>query len=260
VLYHVFNYSRQRITGLPRAHRKEIVLEEPARYLGEAGVEDILEECYAQLGKHGCRLLPVTQQYAQLARSRVRPVVLGNSSRLMLMRQNERRDLDDLARDIEIADSMKDEILAFPRPVDLPERMRHACVALLSRGGGEGSGGVIRHHASPEMRIAAESAGEIFDRMRPEGARSAAEALEAVRAELGREGISTPGCSPGQNEVRAGLRVSDREGSGVRITLDTSDGRLGDHPFGEPGALVARGTPGVSLAAETRKPSGGSNS
>lgn len=169
-LFQIFNQVRQRVTQLPRAQRKELILEEPARYIGDAGVEDVIEEGYAQMGKYGCRILPVTQQYAQLARSRVRPIVFGNASRIWLMRQNDRRDLEDLSRDIDVPVPLREAVLRFPRPVDQPEDRRFASVALIQKGEGAAVGGVLRHVASKEMQAIAESSGAGFDQRTQTGA------------------------------------------------------------------------------------------
>lgn len=162
-LHQILTMLRQRITTMPRALRKEIILEEPARYLDEPGVEEIFEEGYAQLGKYGCRLFPVTQQYAQFARSRIRPVVFGNSSQFWLMRQNERRDLEDLAKDLELPSAAKSAVMRFPRPVEQPEGARFSSVALVSRNADGVTCGVARHVASAAMRRVAESSGAGFD-------------------------------------------------------------------------------------------------
>jgi hypothetical protein len=86
------------------------------------------------------------------------------------MRQNDRRDLEDLSRDIDVPVPLREAVLRFPRPVDQPEDRRFASVALIQKGEGAAVGGVLRHVASKEMQAIAESSGAGFDQRTQTGA------------------------------------------------------------------------------------------
>ena len=96
----ITGFTRQHIISLPRSSWKRILYEELARFLDVPGGEKIVAESYAQLRKFNCWTASIVQQYSRFKDARIRPVVIGNSKQFFLMRQNDRGDLADLARDL----------------------------------------------------------------------------------------------------------------------------------------------------------------
>jgi len=96
----ITNHARKHIMTLPRALRKRIVYEEVARFLDIPGGQEIVQESYAQLRKFNCWNISIVQQYARFKQSRIRSAVFGNSRQFFIMRQNDRLDLEDMAKDI----------------------------------------------------------------------------------------------------------------------------------------------------------------
>ena len=101
---------------MPGVLRKRIEYQEVARLLHILGGEQIVREGYAQVRKFNCWNVAIVQQYARFKESRIRSAVFGNSRQFVLMRQNDRADLDDMARDIGLTEVTKHAILAHPLP------------------------------------------------------------------------------------------------------------------------------------------------
>jgi type IV secretory pathway VirB4 component len=116
----ITGFTRQHIISLPRARRKRIIYEELARFLDVPGGEKIVTESYAQLRKFSCWTASIVQQYSRFKDSRIRPVVIGNSKQFYLMRQFDRSDVDDIARDIGLPEPVCSAIQNYPMPEQQP--------------------------------------------------------------------------------------------------------------------------------------------
>jgi type IV secretion system protein TrbE len=110
----ITGFTRQHIISLPRDQWKRIVYEELARFLDVPGGEKIVEESYAQLRKFNCWTAAVVQQYAKFKKSRIRPVVVGNCKQFWFMRQFDRSDVEDIARDVGLPESVCGVIQSYP--------------------------------------------------------------------------------------------------------------------------------------------------
>lgn len=162
-MYLIANRLRQRVIMMPRAQRKQFVFEEPSRYLEVGGVEQLFGEFYAQMGKFACHILPVTQQYGQLARSALRPVIFGNSKQFFLFKQNDRHDLDEQGDAVGLPESARAAIRGFTAPEYQREDDRFSQMAVFSQEGEHTQCGVVRNYVTPEMLYVSESSGERYD-------------------------------------------------------------------------------------------------
>ena len=162
-LYLLGNVIRQHVITLPRAWRKEGIYEEPSRYIGVGGAKELFSEMYAQMGKFGYRILPVTQQYSQLAQSELRPVIFGNSKQFWIFRQNDRADLDDLGSAIGLSAAGKEMIRSYSAPEYQSGNARYSEMAVWCQEGVKVSCGTSRNFATREMLYVSESSGQIFD-------------------------------------------------------------------------------------------------
>jgi len=162
-LYLLGNVIRQHVITLPRAWRKEGIYEEPSRYIGVGGAKELFSEMYAQMGKFGYRILPVTQQYSQLAQSELRPVIFGNSKQFWIFRQNDRADLDDLGAAIGLSAAGKEMIRNYSAPEYQNSDQRYSEMAVWCQEGVKVSCGTSRNFATREMLYVSESSGQIFD-------------------------------------------------------------------------------------------------
>jgi hypothetical protein len=112
----IANYTRSHMMSLPRALRKVNVFEEVARFALIPTGKKVLRESYQQLRKYNVWNLASVQNYELFKNSDIRGPVLGNSRMLFLLRQSDRADVEDLAKDFPIPDTVKDAVMTHPEP------------------------------------------------------------------------------------------------------------------------------------------------
>ncbi len=128
----ISGFSRQHIISLPRHLRKRILYEELARFLDVPGGEKVVAEAYAQLRKFSCWTASIVQQYSRFKSSRIRPVVIGNSKQFFLMRQFDRTDIDDIAHDIGLPESVCSAIQNYPMPEQQPDGQKFSSICFFT--------------------------------------------------------------------------------------------------------------------------------
>ncbi len=112
----IANYTRSHMMRLPRGLRKANVFEEVARFALIPTGKKVLRESYQQLRKYNVWNLASVQNYELFKNSDIRGPVLGNSRILFLLRQSDRADVEDLARDFPIPEAAKDAVMTHPEP------------------------------------------------------------------------------------------------------------------------------------------------
>jgi hypothetical protein len=127
------------------------------------GGEDIVKESYAQLRKFNCWNISIVQQYARFKESAIRAAVFGNSRQFMLMRQNDRADLEDIARDIEISEVTKQAILTYPMPDQQPSE-KYAAFTYFHTDAVRPVCGTAHNIASSEILYCSSSTGAHFEK------------------------------------------------------------------------------------------------
>lgn len=128
----VAGFMRQHIISLPREKWKRIIYEELDRFREIPGGEKIVSESFAQLRKFSCQATAIFQQASRLKNSPLRPVIFGNSKQFFLMRQFDRSDLDDIAKDINLPESVCAAIQRYPMPEQQPEGKKFSSVCFFS--------------------------------------------------------------------------------------------------------------------------------
>src|SRR5438876_9314828 len=159
----ITNHARKHIMTLPRAVRKRNVYEEVARFLDIPGGQEIVQESYAQLRKFNCWNISIVQQYARFKQSRIRSAVFGNARQTFIMRQNDRTDLEDMARDIALPEVTQHAIMNYPLP-DHQTGQKYAPFTYLHTDSTRALCGTVHNVASPEMLYCTSSSGEHFDK------------------------------------------------------------------------------------------------
>lgn len=145
----ISGFARQHLLALPRSVRKRIVFEEVSRFLEVPGGERIVAEGYAQLRKFNCWVVSIVQQYARFRQSRVRSAVIGNAKQFFLMRQADRGDLAELARDLALPESAVEAIQQYPLPEQLPAESRHSSICYFLPTAQPPQCGTLRHFPAP---------------------------------------------------------------------------------------------------------------
>ena len=159
----IANYGRQHIITLPRGKRKRVIFEEVARTLDIPGGEQLVSEFYAQLSKFSTWIVSIVQQYSRFQHSGIRPIVFGNAKQFFFTRMNDRREIEDVARDLELSDATKEAISRYPLPEHLPDHNKYAALTYYQLDVQQPLCGTIRNRVSKEMLFCSSSTGEDFD-------------------------------------------------------------------------------------------------
>ncbi len=159
----IANYGRQHIITLPRGARKRVIFEEVARTLDIPGGEQLVSEFYAQLSKFSTWIISIVQQYSRFQRSGIRPIVFGNAKQFFFTRMNDRRDIEDVAKDIDLSDATKEAVSRYPLPEHLPPQNKYAALTYYHLDAQQPRCGTIHNRVSPEMLFCSSSTGEDFD-------------------------------------------------------------------------------------------------
>jgi len=159
----IANYGRQHIITLPRGARKRVVFEEVARTLDIPGGEQLVSEFYAQLSKFSTWIISIVQQYSRFQRSGIRPIVFGNAKQFFFTRMNDRRDIEDVAKDIDLSATTQEAISRYPLPEHLPDSNKYAALTYYHLDVQQPLCGTIHNRVSPEMLFCSSSTGEDFD-------------------------------------------------------------------------------------------------
>jgi len=159
----IANYGRQHIITLPRGARKRVVFEEVARTLDIPGGEQLVSEFYAQLSKFSTWIISIVQQYSRFQRSGIRPIVFGNAKQFFFTRMNDRRDIEDVAADIDLSEATKEAISRYPLPEHLPDSNKYAALTYYHLDVQQPRCGTVHNRVSPEMLFCSSSTGEDFD-------------------------------------------------------------------------------------------------
>lgn len=159
----ITHHTRQHLVTLPRSQRKRIIYEEVARFLDIPEGEKIVRESYAQMRKFNCWTVSIVQQYTRFKESRIRSTVFGNSRQFILLRQNDRADLEDIAQDIELPEITRQRIMSYPLPDQQPGQ-KFAAFTYFHLDTPRPLCGTVHNIASPEMLYCSSTSGEHFER------------------------------------------------------------------------------------------------
>ncbi len=182
----IANYGRQHIITLPRSIRKRVIFEEASRTIGVNGGEELIQEFYAQLSKFNTWIISIVQQYAQFKESKIRPIVFGNAKQFFFTRMNDRRDVADLAQDIDLSGAAQDVITRYPLPEHLDEKNRYSSLTYYHLDAQAPLCGTIQNRASKEMLYCASSTGSDFER-RERDLRKARDIIQGILANANQE-------------------------------------------------------------------------
>lgn len=159
----ISNFIRHHIVKMPRGSKKRIIFEEISRFLNIPGGDSILSEAYAQLRKYSCWVLCVTQQFSQLKATPLYKVIIGNSKLFLLMKQNQKEDIEDIAESIGLPDTAKEAIRSYTLPEHQSANEKCSFVTVYALDGKNNYCGTIKIKPSKELLYVASSDGRIFD-------------------------------------------------------------------------------------------------
>ncbi|MDX2187169.1 MAG: hypothetical protein SFV32_09570 [Opitutaceae bacterium] len=176
----IANYTRSHMMRLPRALRKRNIFEEVARFSLVPSGKKVLRESYQQLRKYNVWNVATVQNYEQFRNSDIRGAVLGNSRMLFLMRQSDRSDIEDLAKDFPIPEAVKDSVMSHPEPEKIIGK-KYSQFTYYHTDERRPMIVTMRNVASREMLYCAASSGAHFDQ-RAKALRGHKDIVEAIIA------------------------------------------------------------------------------
>jgi type IV secretion system protein TrbE len=117
----ITNQVRNHVQGMPRAVRKQVVIEEMTSFLKIPNGEEIIIDFYERFRKYSAQVVSVFQHYSTLleAHPKVAHAILGNSDAMMLLRNPNRKDLETLSSFVYLPQVIRDKIASFPKPADM---------------------------------------------------------------------------------------------------------------------------------------------
>jgi hypothetical protein len=168
----IANEVRNHIQGMPRGLKKQVIIEEMISFLKVPNGAEIVVDYYERMRKYSCQVTSVFQNYATLleASPKVAKAIISNSSAMILLRNHNRKDLDDLGQFMPrpLPEVIKDQITRFPKPAELEGDQAYAGFVYVRLDQEEPRYTVGRNYISREVEKITSSSGEDFDRKRKE--------------------------------------------------------------------------------------------
>jgi hypothetical protein len=124
---------RQIIANMPRSIRKRFSWEEFAADLDVPQNAVLAAELVAQFAKLGCTFVYLIQNYSQFKTLPVCDALLGNSSQYFLFRQEDARDVVDLAPRIQLPASLASAVTSYPKVTNLDPKNRYSSFCYFSK-------------------------------------------------------------------------------------------------------------------------------
>jgi hypothetical protein len=168
----ITNELRNHIQGMPRGLRKQVVIEEMVSFLKVPNGAEIVVDYYQKMRKYSCQVTSVFQNYATLleASPKVAKAIVSNSSAMLLLRNHNRKDLDDLGQYMPrpLPKVIKDQITRFPKPAESQGDQAYAGFVYVRLDQEEPRYCVGRNYISKEVEDITSSSGTEFERKRKE--------------------------------------------------------------------------------------------
>jgi hypothetical protein len=162
----IANQVRNHIQGMPRAIRKQVIIEEMTPFLKVPNGEEVVLDYYERMRKYSAQVISVFQQYSSLleAHPKVAKAIVGNSAAMLLLRNTNRRDLEILSGFVRLPEVIKDKLTSFPLPESMKGRSdAYAGFVYVQLDGGEPRFTVGRNVISKEVELITSSSGDVFE-------------------------------------------------------------------------------------------------
>ncbi len=163
----ISNFAQQQIINMPRKLRKMFIFEEMPRIIATIpNAGSFAKQAYAQLRKHGCRALTITQEAGQLQvqdkdGSDLGTVIMSQSKQYYFLRNRDKDNIDYFRRFVNLSEDTVDSIMRFPAPEHLHGK-KYSSFVYYADAGEYPLVGVIRHYADPLTIAVASTTGEAF--------------------------------------------------------------------------------------------------
>jgi type IV secretion system protein TrbE len=142
--------AMNKIERLPRNLKKRLVIDEANSFFEIPQGAKVIESAMTKYRKHRCAVLISFQQYEMLNSKDIKESVLSNIHQYILLGQSDRGDVERLGEALGLSGAVKEAVLNFETPANLPENERYAAFAQVTKKCGL-TAGIGRNYLNNKM-------------------------------------------------------------------------------------------------------------
>jgi type IV secretory pathway VirB4 component len=142
--------AMSKIERLPRNLKKRLIIDEANSFFEIPQGAKVIEGAMTRYRKHRCAVLISFQQYEMLNNKAIKESVLSNIHQYILLGQSDRHDVECLGEALGLSGAIKEAVLNFETPANLPEKERYAAFAQVIKKDGL-TAGIGRNYLNKEM-------------------------------------------------------------------------------------------------------------
>jgi type IV secretory system conjugative DNA transfer VirD4/TraG family protein len=190
----ISNDVRNYIMTMRRGARKRLILEEFSHILALDNGPKMARDFWERMRKYNCWMLGILQNFARLYEQNpgVTGAILSNSDQVILLKSNNKKDLELVGQSYPIPDITKDTVMRFPIPSGHGKEV-FSGFGLVQIQDGRPKVTIGRNYAHDEMLYVSSSTGSVFEE-RSKQLKNEPDIVEAV--------IKNAGTMFGQNESK----------------------------------------------------------
>jgi hypothetical protein len=142
--------AMSKIERLPRTHKKRLIIDEANSFFEIPQGAKVIEAAMTKYRKHRCAVLVAFQQYEMLNNKDIKESVISNIHQYILLGQSDQHDVNAIGDALGLSDAIKEAVLNFETPANLPENDRYSGFAQITKRGGL-TAGIGRNYLTPKM-------------------------------------------------------------------------------------------------------------
>jgi type IV secretion system protein TrbE len=139
-----------KIERLPRNLKKRLIIDEANSFFEIPQGAKVIESAMTKYRKHRCSVLISFQQYEMLNNKDIKESVLSNIHQYILLGQSDRGDVERLGETLGLSGAIKEAVLNFETPANLPAKERYAAFAQVTKKSGL-TAGIGRNYLNKKM-------------------------------------------------------------------------------------------------------------
>jgi hypothetical protein len=142
--------AMSKIESLPRNLKKRFIIDEANSFFEIPQGAKVIESAMTKYRKHRCSVLISFQQYEMLNNKDIKESVLSNIHQYILLGQSDRGDVERLGEALGLSGAIKEAVLNFETPANLPIKERYAAFAQVTKKDGL-TAGIGRNYLTTKM-------------------------------------------------------------------------------------------------------------
>ena len=142
--------AMSKIERLPRKDKKQLIIDEANSFFEIPQGAKVIESAMTKYRKHRCAVLISFQQYEMLNSKSIKESVLSNIHQYVLLGQSDRGDVERLGEALGLSGAVKEAVLNFETPANLPAEERYATFVQVTKNNGL-TAGVGRNYLNTKM-------------------------------------------------------------------------------------------------------------